>query len=441
MSIREHGLTPDQLEVAFDDFRRHDADWRSGRTWSLVYSAGDRHDAVLQTAYTSFFHENGLSPSAFPSLERMEREVVRDLLEHLGSNPATSGGTMASGGTESIILAVKAYRDRAEIANPSIVIPSTAHPAFVKAGDLLQVRVNIVPVGESLVADVEAMTRAVDSTTIAIGASAPAYPYGLVDPIPELGELAMQSGAGLHVDACLGGIPLPFLRHMGRPVPEFDFSVPGVTSISVDIHKYGFAAKGASAILYRDRDLRRHQFTVITEWPGGALTSPTLLGTRPGGGIAAAWTALNHLGVDGYLEIFESIMSTFDQLLNGIRSIGDLEVIGDPPMSVFALTSAEKDVFDIADGLERRGWRIDRQSRPDSLHHIVTPRHAPVIEQYLGDLHASYEEAAPSQPEAVARTAFYGVTSRIEQSDDLEESLLQDLASRYDEHREPDVAT
>ena len=432
MTIRKRGLTGGELERAFDEIRSADADWRSARTWSLVYSAGDDHDEIIKGAYTAFFHENGLSPSAFPSLERMEREVVHDLLEHVGADPSSSGGTMASGGTESIILAIKAYRDRAESPDANIVVPTTAHPAFIKAGALLGLRVKTVHVDESYTADADAMSEEIDRNTIALGASAPAYPYGLVDPIPDLGEIAIEHGIGLHVDACLGGIALPFIRKLGRSIPPFDFAVPGVTSISVDLHKYGFAAKGASAVLYRDPDLRRHQFTVFTDWPGGALTSPTLLGTRPGGAIAAAWAALNHLGDEGYLRLFGSMMTTVERLVSGFEEIGDLRLIGDPPMTVFAVTSDEKDVFAIADGLEKRGWRTDRQSRPDSLHHIVTPRHASVVDGYLDDLASAYTEAAPKQPGEAARTAFYGVNSRVELTQDLESSLLDDLARRYD---------
>jgi sphinganine-1-phosphate aldolase len=430
--MQRNGLSADLVVEALRSMRELDADWRSGRTWSLVYSAGEEHDALIQSAYLEYFHENGLSPSAFPSLERMEREVVGDLLEHLGADIDEAGGTMASGGTESIILAIKAYRDATNLGDASIVVPSTAHPAFVKATEILGIRAKIVPVGPDLVADVEATEAAIDNSTIALVASAPAFPYGLIDPIPELGELALSHGVGLHVDACLGGIALPYISAMGRPVDDFDLSVPGVTSMSVDLHKYGYAAKGASAILYLDRQLRNSQFTVYTDWPGGVLASPTLLGTRPGGAIAAAWAAIRGLGSNGYMAIFESVMQTVDRLRVGIASIGDLSVIGDPPMSVFAVTSDSRDMFALADLIEERGWRIDRQTDPDSIHHIVNPRHEEVVDEYLDTLAAAYE-AAPPHTESLGRKAFYGVTSGVLDSTDVREDLLADLGRRYDQ--------
>lgn len=431
MPLPESGLTPVQLREELQALHVDDADWRRGRTWSLVYSADDpEHQAVLLDAHAAYANENGLSPSAFPSLARMEAEVVEMMLSHLGADPATAAGTMASGGTESIILAVKAYRDRSGVATPSLVMPSTAHPAFVKAAQLLGVEARVVPVSDELVADVDAMAEAADGTTILLIGSAPAYPYGLVDPIPDLADVASAAGIGLHIDACLGGVALPFLRDLGRPVAPFDFAVSGVTSMSVDLHKYGYGPKGTSTVLYRDPALRRHQFTVYVDWPGGALASPTLLGTRSGGAIAAAWAGLRHLGRAGYRRLFEGIMDTTDQLRAGIEAIGDLRVLGAPPMSVFAVASATRDVFAMADALESRGWRIDRQANPDCLHHIVNPTHAPVVEEYLDDLGAAWESAPAADP-TVERAAVYGVTARVDAAGDVAATILTDLEARY----------
>jgi sphinganine-1-phosphate aldolase len=431
MRFPQSGMAPEEVAAALEEMRGHDADWRSGKTWSLVYSAGPEHETVLKNAYLGFFSENGLSPSAFPSLARMEREVVWALLDLLGADPDRGGGTMASGGTESIILAVKAYRDASAVERPAIVVPSTAHPAFIKAGELLRVRTAVVPVGADLVADVDAIAAAIDDDTILLAASAPAFPYGLVDPIADLGALAIERGLGLHVDACLGGFVLPFLRSLGYPVPPFDFSVPGVTSISADLHKYGYGAKGASTILYADRQLRRAQFTAHTDWPGGALASPTLLGTRPGGGIAAAWAAIHHLGADGYRRLFASVMETTTRLQEGIRRIGGLAVVGEPAMTVFAFGSADRDIFAIADFLETLGWRIDRQSNPDCLHLIVNPVHAQVADAFLADLEEAYA-AAPAVGDGRSSAVVYGVTSHVPVEGDLAETILRHMELRYD---------
>jgi sphinganine-1-phosphate aldolase len=431
MRFPERGMNPDEIRTALEGMREHDADWRGGRMWSLVYSAGPEHDDVLEDAYVRYFSENGLSPSAFPSLARMEREIVWAMLDLLGADPDVGGGTMTSGGTESIILAVKAYRDRRGASRPSMVIPSTAHPAFVKAGRLLGVRTIVVPVGSDLVADVQATEAAIDENTVLLAASAPAFPYGLVDPVAELGAIAHARGLGLHVDACLGGFALSFLRSLGFAVPSFDFSVEGVSSISADLHKYGYGPKGTSTVLYRDRRMRRAQFTAHTDWPGGALASPTLLGTRPGGAIAAAWAAIHHLGADGYRRLFSSLMEITNRLQAGIRNIGDLEIVGTPPMTVFAFRSAERDIFAMADELEQRGWRIDRQTDPDCLHLIVNIVHAEVVERFLGDLADAYA-TAPPMSERPPSAVIYGVTSHVPVGTDVEDAVIDTIEAWYD---------
>lgn len=425
------GMSPEEVSTALEARRRDDVRWREGRSWSLVYSAGEAHDAVLRDATARYFSENGLSPTAFPSLARMEREVVWAMVDLLGGDTDRAGGTMASGGTESIILAVKAHRDAACRDSPSMVLPSTAHPAFVKAGALLGVRPVVVPVGDDLVADVDAMAGAVDASTIVLGASAPAFPYGLVDPVAELGELALDRGIGLHIDACLGGVALPFLRDLGHPVPPFDLSVAGVTSMSADLHKYGYGPKGTSTVLYADRRLRRHQFSAYPDWPGGALASPTLLGTRPGGAIAAAWAGLHHLGAEGYRALFADIMATTRRLQSGLAAIGDLDVLGAPPMSVFAIGSASRDVFAMADALETRGWRIDRQRRPDCLHLIVNPVHAEVVEPFLADVRDAYDASPPSGDTDTSHVV-YGVTAHVAAPGaDVTSALLDLVESQY----------
>ncbi|NED94088.1 aspartate aminotransferase family protein [Phytoactinopolyspora alkaliphila] len=413
-----------------------DVDWRNGRIWSLVYSAGAEHDDVVHDAYRRFASENILGPTAFPSIATMEKEVVWMLLDLLGADPAVSGGTMTSGGTESIILAVKAYRDRAraerpEVAVPEMVVPVTAHPAFLKAADLLGVRPVPVPVDESFRADSVAFADAMSDSTILGCASAPCFPYGVVDPVTDLGAITQERGIGLHIDATIGGFALPFVRELGYKVPDFDFTVPGVTSITADMHKYGYGPKGSSSILYRDRSLRRFQFAAYTDWPGGILASPTLLGTRPGGAIAGAWAAIVYEGRAGYREIFSTVMRTTERIQEGVRAVPGLHIVGEPPMSVFAVASEQVDMMAVADRMESRQWRIDRQRDPDSIHLIVNPTHAPVAEDFLRDLRWAVADAPPASS-ADNRATLYGVTSRIDAGADVRTAVLDQLESRYD---------
>ena len=292
----------EQVLDAMKEIREHDARWQEGKTWSLVYHAGDEVTELLKKAYTMFFSENGLNPTAFPSLKKFEAEVVSMAASLLGGDDETVGN-MTSGGTESILMAVKTAREwaranRPAITAPEMILPDTVHPAFEKAAHyfgLKPVRTAITP---DFRADVGAAQDAVTPNTILLVGSAPSYPQGVVDPIAELAQIALEHDILFHVDACVGGFMLPFVRRLGYPVPDFDFRVAGVTSISADLHKYAYAAKGASVVLYKNNALRRHQYFVYTDWSGGIYASPTMTGTRPGGGDCAAghWNNAAHSG-------------------------------------------------------------------------------------------------------------------------------------------------
>ncbi len=384
------GRPKEAILAEMEAARARDAAWREGKAFSMVYYADEEILDLLKAAYTMFFSENGLNPTAFPSLRKFETEVVAMTASLLGGD-AEVCGNMTAGGTDSILAAVKAARDWARARNPrntapEMVLPVTAHPAFDKAGHYFGVKVVHVPVRPDFRADVAAMAAAINERTILLVGSAPSYPQGVVDPIPELARLAQEHGLWLHVDACVGGFVLPFARKLGYPVPAFDFSVPGVTSMSADLHKYGYAAKGASVVLYRNAGLRRHQFFVTTSWPGGIYASPALAGTRPGGAIAAAWAILNFLGEEGYLRIVDVMMRTATRLRAGINAIPGLQVLGDPDMCVMAIGSAGLDVYEVADELQTRGWYLDRQQFPPSLHLTVTYAHSATADAFLADL-------------------------------------------------------
>ncbi|HVZ36007.1 MAG TPA: aminotransferase class V-fold PLP-dependent enzyme, partial [Polyangiaceae bacterium] len=308
--------------------------WQNGRVSGAVYHGGAEHVRLLNDVYALHSQSNPLHADVWPSATKYEAEIVSMTARLLGANDeARSGqpaivGTVTSGGTESILLAMKAYRDRARVElgihEPEIVTPDTAHAAFDKAAEYFGIRRVNVPVTADLRADVQAMSAAITARTIALVASTPSYPHGVIDPVSELAAVARNRGIGLHVDACLGAFILPFARQLGYPVAAFDFRVPGVTSMSADTHKYGYAAKGTSVVLYSTPELRRYQYFVATDWPGGLYSSPTLSGSRPGALGAACWAALLHVGYDGYLDAARRILETAAQLRAGIRRIEGL---------------------------------------------------------------------------------------------------------------------
>jgi sphinganine-1-phosphate aldolase len=383
------GLSRDAVVAELTRLRAGDADWRSGRVFALVYDAGEDLRELADTAASMFLAENAFNTDVFPSLRRMQGDIVAMTAGLLGGDDDVVG-VLTSGGTESILLAVKAARDRAArdrgITVPNVVLPASAHPAFNKAGHYLGVRCVRVPVAEDWRADVAAMAAAVDADTVLLVGSAPSYPQGMVDPIAELAAVAEQHGVGFHVDACMGGFVLPFLGRSGYAVAPFDFAVPGVTSMSADLHKYGYAVKGASVSLFRTRDLRDHVVWEFDEWLGGRYGSATMLGSRSGAPIAAAWAVLHCLGERGYTQLAVTAKQAAERLVAGIESIPGLVVLGKPDATLLAFASTEFDVFAIADMLRADGWVFDRQSPPDSLHATVTAAHPPVVDEVLGAL-------------------------------------------------------
>jgi glutamate/tyrosine decarboxylase-like PLP-dependent enzyme len=399
------------------ELRGRDANWRAGKTWSLVYHAGDQVSELLKEAYTMFFSENGLNPMAFPSLKTFEAEVLAMTADLLGGGEETAG-SMTSGGTESILMAVKTAREWAKakdsaITAPEMILPVTAHPAFEKAAHYFGVKPIHIPVLPDYRADLEAARAAIKPSTILMVGSAPSYPQGVVDPISDLAQIASEHDLLFRVDACVGGFMLPFVRKLGYPVPDFDFGVSGVTSVSVDLHKYAYAAKGASVILYRNKALRRHQFFVSTDWSGGIYASPTMAGTRPGGSIAAAWAVMNHLGEEGYLAIADTVMKTVRKLREGIDAIEGISILGDPAMSILAIGSSRLNVYEVGDELTLRGWHMDRQQYPPSLHLTVTHAHAQVAEQFLHDLEEVVTQARRLSPAKLSNAAKVGLVRAL----------------------------
>jgi sphinganine-1-phosphate aldolase len=409
-------MAAEAVLASLEEARTGDVSWRKGRAFSLVYWAGQDVADVQQQAFLRYFSENALNPMAFPSLRRFESEVVSMTASLLGDEQAV--GSMTSGGTESILMAVKTARDwarkeRPAVREPEMLVPESVHPAFEKAGHYFGVRVVHAPLDRGMRASVDAIRSLVTERTILIVGSAPAYPHGVVDPIEDIAAIAREHGILCHVDACLGGYLLPFARKLGRPVPAFDFSVRGVTSMSADVHKYGWGAKGASVILYRTRELRRHQHVVYADWPGGLYGSPSAPGTRPGGPIAAAWAVMHYLGEEGYRRLAKTTLETSDVILAGIRSIPELRVLGEPAMSVFAFASDEVDVYAVGDVMQQRGWFLDRQQRPASLHMMITPAHASLASEIVDDLRAAVDTVKKGKLTVEGAAAMYGMLGEM----------------------------
>ena len=392
-----------------------------GLVSGAVYHDGEQHVALLNEVYALTSQSNPLHADVWPSSAKFEAEIVAMTARLLGSERAEVTaepitGTVTSGGTESIILAMKAYRDRARaergLRQAQIVAPVTAHAAFDKAAALLGMDMVRVPVTAEFTADAVALAAAITRHSVVLVGSAPSYPHGVVDPIAELAELAQSHKLGLHVDACLGGFVLPWAERLGYRVPSFDFRLAGVTSMSADTHKYGYAAKGTSVVLYRGKRLRHYQYFVSTDWPGGIYYSPTLSGSRPGGLSAACWASLVSIGENGYLEATDRIIATTAWIRKRVARIAGLELYGDS-LFVVAFGSPELDIYRVLELMSERGWSLNGLQRPACLHLCVTLLHTRegVAARFIDDLEYSVAEAgsAPAKPTGLA--PVYGLAA------------------------------
>ena len=412
------GRPRDEVLAELRTYGTHDPDFKSGRLWSLVYHLGDAHDDFMGEAYQAFSSANGLNPTAFKSLKRFETETIDSVAELFHGTPGTCG-VVTSGGTESCLLAVKTYRDMARargVKRPEMVLTPTAHVAWFKAAEYFDVKPRLLPLDVGLRADVRKLPGLVNRRTVMVLGSAPGYPHGTIDLIAAMGAICQQRKVPLHVDACVGGFILPFMEMNGRALPLWDYRVPGVTSISADIHKYGYAAKGASTITYRSLDILRHQMFVSQDWPGGVFASPALLGTRPGGAYAAAWAAMQHFGVSGYRDLAATTLQAFDAMRAGVAAMPELAVLGEPtgPLLGYASRDPQVNIFAVGDQMDALGWKVNRLQRPDGLHAMVTAAHLPVVADYLRDL-AQAVATVKANP-ALAKegsAATYGMMSHI----------------------------
>ncbi len=388
------GRSREDVFAQLEAMRRGDADWRGGRVPLYVFSGPPDVREIGQAAFNAFFTENALGAKrAFPSLARMEREVVEMGLDLFHGTPE-SVGNMTSGGTESILLCVKACRDfsRRQRNDPThrgnIVIPHTCHPAFDKAALLMDLEIRRIPVRADYRADVPAMAAAIDAHTIMLVGSAPCFPFGVVDPMAELAELALARNIWLHTDACVGGWMLPFVAALGRPVPAFDFALPGVRSLSADLHKFGFCPKPASVVFFRDPVAAGHAVFDLDVWPSGRFVTATFVGTRPGGAVAAAWAVLRYLGREGYTRIAAEVMAMRDAYLEGLSAIPGMTIRGTPELANIAFGRDDIDMAAVAALLAARGWVPGMVREPPSLHLMLSLHHAAAREAYVADVAA-----------------------------------------------------
>ena len=391
--IPESGRDADDILEALQASKADDRDWHSGKVFSLVYSAGDEVHDLHAKALGLFSAENGLNILAFPSIGLLSHDLVEFAVSLLGGGRDDVSGYLTSGGTESLLQAVKSARDEGRargITRPKVIAARSAHAAFTKAAEMFDVDLVRVGVDDAFRINLDEVRSAIDESTIMLVGSAPSYPHGVIDPIEDLASLAAERDLLCHVDACLGGFLLPWLRELGHVTTPFDLAVEGVTSISADLHKYGYASKGVSVILYRDSSLARRQLFVTKDWMGGFYASTVMAGTRPAGPIAAGWATVMHLGREGYRRLAQQTWDAARMLESGVAEIDGLRVLGDPDMTVVAIAASvpeNLDVFALADELASSGgWYLDRQSDPDALHLTIHAGSAPAVAPFLVDL-------------------------------------------------------
>lgn len=431
------GLSPADILEQLEAHRAADLDWRSGKVLAYIFDPGAQAEQVIKQAYMAYLTENGLDPTAFPSLLKFENEVVSMAARHLRGDEQVVGN-FTSGGTESIILAVKSARDwararRPELARsaqrPKIVLPVTAHAAFQKAAHYLDLEVVLVDVDPvSFRADPDKMRAAIDEHTIMLVGSAVSYAHCVVDPIPALAELAREHDLWLHVDGCMGGFLLPYLRELGREFPDFDFTVPGVCSMSMDLHKYAFAAKGASVVLYRDKSLRRHQIFTCSNWTGYTISNATVQSSKSGGPVAAAWAVLNFFGQSGYLDIARHVLAATDKVMRFVDEHPDLRLLGRSDMSHVAIASDTIPIFRLVEAVNKRGWYVQAQlsygNSPANIHVCINPANLQWIDALLADIAACVDEVRDSKPAPLV-AAVLGALASVDVSQMSDETMRQ----------------
>ena len=430
--IPEIGRNREEILCEVEALRaKEEAQWKDGFVSGAVYNGDAEHIEFLNQVYAIHSQSNPLHVDIWPSATKFDAEIVAMTADMLGGTGQDVCGTVSSGGTESIMLAMKTYRDWARdkqgVTRPEMVVPVTAHAAFDKASQYFNIKLIHIPVDANFRADVNAARKAITRNTVVIVGSAPSFPHGTIDPIDELSELARERCIGFHTDACLGGFVLPWAEMLGYPVPAFDFRLPGVTSMSADTHKFGYAAKGTSVVLYRGQELRHYQYYTAADWPGGLYFSPTFAGSRPGALSAACWAAMTSIGAKGYLAATKKILETADAIKRGICGIPELRILGDP-LFVIAFASDSLDIYKVLDAMTHKGWSLNGLHKPSCVHLCVTLRHSQsgVAERFIQDLKAAvaYVKANPEEKGSIA--PVYGMAATMPMR-----GVVSDMLKRY----------
>ncbi len=445
-AIPEHGRDRSEILAELRTMATaEDAFWQTGKASGSFYCGDMDHYAFMSEAFAMYGHMNALQRDVCPSATRFEGEIIAMGLDLFHGDVATANGgdpvgMITSGGSGSILHAVMSYREHASVTRgigapngrqPNFIKPETGHPAFDKACHLLGIELRVAPVDPlTATVDVEAVAELIDENTIAMTGSACNYGYGTIDDIAALGQLAMQRGIGLHVDGCLGGFILPFGEQLGFPIPQFDFRVPGVSTISADTHKYGYGLKGTSLLMFRDRAVRNSQYFFQTAWSGGKYCSPGIDGSRSSGLLAATWAGIVAIGRDGYLRYAKQIFDTSYAMQDAIRSHPELRLIGTPSF-LFAFTSDEFDIYHVNDALRAKGWRMNGLQYPNGIHMAVTRPQTQrgVIEAWTTDLAEAVAYGSANKDSAPKSSAIYGGVSGgwSEEADDFIRAVMSDM--------------
>ncbi|KAJ0004981.1 hypothetical protein NQD34_011195 [Periophthalmus magnuspinnatus] len=414
------GLSQNQVLDKIKEYQTlNEVQWEKGCVSGAVYWGDETLTKLLIKVYGDFAWSNPLHPDIFPGVRKMEAEVVRMScsLFHGGPN---SCGTVTSGGTESILMACKAYRDMAYergVKYPEILAPVSVHAAFDKAAHYFGMKLVHIPLDKkTMKVDVKAMKRAISKNTAMLVCSAPQFPHGVIDPVQEVAKLAVRYNLPLHVDACLGGFLIVFMEKAGFPLAPFDFRVKGVTSISADTHKYGYAPKGSSVILYSDKKYRQYQYFVAPDWQGGIYASPSIAGSRPGGIIAACWATMVHMGETGYVDATKKIITTARKITKEIRKIQGVFVFGNPEVSVVAIGSDVFDIFRLSNALTSKGWNLNTLQYPSSIHICCTVLHTQpgVADHFVKDVREAVAVIMKNPKEkTTGMGAIYGMAQSI----------------------------